>query len=179
MRGVEAVFQLLISVFTMALVVAIAFRVLGQTSSKHCEQVWDQDLSNLAAAISRAAISEPPTVSVVNLTLRCGESREHTFQIKEEEKALCARDCGEYMPSCYVIVHSVTDRTGNTIYSGSACIRSLSPYTYSLISSNGCPSDQNPFFSNPNLSTTIKGKLRLTLYIYRNSDSIAICEGKP
>jgi len=190
-RGVEAPFQLLISVFTMILVVAIAFHVLNTVSSQRCDQMWDQSVSSLANAISRAAMSEPPTTDVVTLQLRCGDAVAHEFYVMEQEKSQCAQICGEYAAQCYVLVHQAFDRKNEVISTNLHCLRGFSPYLYSLLKggTQGCPQGYVPFFNGTIIAanqtaaasaavigTVSPSPVSLPVYIFRDEDGIRVCK---
>jgi len=183
-KGVEAPFQLLVSVFAMILVVAIAFRVLNIVSNERCDQRWEQSLSALSSAISSAAMAEPPTTEVVNLQLKCGDDFKHEIFVDQAEKSRCARLCGEYVSTCYILVHNVYNRHNELIAQQFSCIRHLSPYLYALLKSGkgNCGSDYTDFFNGSggtaDLNAWLDPKPVLTVYVFRNSDSIPVCIGK-
>lgn len=178
MKGVEAPFQLLISVFTMILVVAIAFHVLNSVSKERCVQQWDQGIADLATTIVRVAMSEPPTTASTELRFKCGDSAKHKIEIMAESGARCSKICGEIADSCYVLLHTVYNNRGDVIYSKPTCLRNMSPYLYYLVQSGvgSCPSGYTSFFSS---GATIAAEQRsvgaVTVYVFRDSGKVEIC----
>lgn len=193
MRGVEAPFQLLVSVFTMVLVVAIAFHVLNTVSTQRCNQMWDQSVTALANAISRTAMSEPPTTDVVTLRLRCGDAVGHMFYVISEEKSRCAKVCGEYTPQCYILVHQAYNRKNEIISTNMSCIKNFSPYLYGLLvagkDSCGYYGGYGSFFNgdSPPTSEEWRGSgadlngfvtpspVSMPVYVFRDKDKIVVC----
>lgn len=176
MRGVEAPFQLLISVFTMVLVVAIAFHVLGTVSRERCAQQWDDGFSNLAVSIVRIGGSEYPSRDSLELGLKCGDSADHVIEIREETGALCSRICGELSDTCYILIHVVRDVRGRVIHSQPTCIKDLSPLGYSYLKRGvgSCPQGFQPLFSE-DLNATLRSTGLLSLYLFRGENDIQIC----
>lgn len=177
MRGVEAPFQLLVSVFTMVLVVAIAFHVLSTVSKERCAQQWDHSFSSLASTIVRVSMSDYPTVASTELHLKCGGSARHFVELREESGPLCSRVCGEFSDVCYVLVHTVKDVKGEVIYSRPICVRNLSPYLYYLVrqGAGSCPPGYSPLFSY-DLNAELRSTGILQVYVFRERDSVQVCK---
>jgi len=178
MRGVEAPFQLLVSVFTMILVVAIAFHVLRSVSTEHCEEQWRQSTADLAQAIVRAAMSEPPTTSSARLVLHCGSSGKHVFTFQELTGARCTHICQEVSDKCYVIYHQIYDVRGEPLYQAYTCLRNMSPYSYYLLRNgiNSCPTGYSPLITDPtDMSFEFDGGVSKTVFVFRTVDGVALC----
>jgi len=179
-RGVEAPFQLLISVFTMALVVAIAFHVLNTVSKERCAQQWDQGMSSLASTILQVAMSEYPSTASVELRLKCGDSAKHLIGIQERSGHICSRICGEVSDTCYVLLHTVKNTRDTVIYSKPQCIKNMSPYLYYIVRQGvgKCPSGFEPLFPS-DLNVTLRSVGILPVRIFREQDSVQICKMLP
>ncbi|HID09230.1 TPA: hypothetical protein EYP13_03295 [Candidatus Micrarchaeota archaeon] len=175
MRGGEAPFQLLVSVFTMALVVAIAFHVLGTVSKERCAQQWDQGMAALASTIVRVGRSDYPTRGSVELRLKCGDSASHILEIREEKGPRCSRLCGEVSDTCYVLLHTVLNPRKEVVYSKPVCIRKMSPYLYYLVRQgvSGCPQG-SPLFTK-DLNAELPSVAVLPVYVFRERDRVQIC----
>ena len=111
-RGVEAVFQLLIGVFTMALIATIAYQVLGRAQTSRCEQLWQTDVTSFANALSTAAKSYG-TTTYVTLHGRCGRAEDVNYAlITLDRRSLCIAICGTPTDSCYVARYLATGKLG-------------------------------------------------------------------
>ncbi len=147
MRGVEAPFQLLIAVFTMAMVMSLAYFVLQRVQSEHCEDMWLKDMQGLALKIQSVAGAGAGTKATQRLTLRCGSSGQHVIRLRleTESAALCRAICGSD-PPCVYLQHTVysTKKPNEVLYSRRVCVE-IGPYTYYKIAQGGeCPEDYEP-----------------------------------
>ncbi len=181
MRGVEAPFQLLIAVFTMAMVMSLAYFVLQRVQTEHCEDMWLKDMQGLALKIQSVAGAGAGTKATQRLTLRCGSSGKHVIRLRLETKsnALCRAVCGSD-PPCVYIQHTVysAKKPDEVIYSRRVCVE-ISPYTYYKLGSQDadCPEgytlEGNAMESEDGWSPTGP---RVDLLVWRpTSTDIAIC----
>lgn len=145
MRGVEAPFQLLIAVFTMVMVVTLAYFVLQKVQSQHCEDQWTKDVGMLALKIQSVAGGGPGTKEHTRIHLRCGDAGEHAFWIvaktggEKGDTVVCRHVCS-HDPPCAYILHVVysAKKKGELIYSRPTCLE-ISPYDlYKLMHEGDC-----------------------------------------
>ena len=143
-RGVEAPFQLLVSVITMVLVIAIAYQVLMHGVQQRCSEQWQRSLNGLALALSEVANSGQFTSKAVKLELACGGADSVKIYLQQRQGAYCLRACGEAMDQCYILT-LVAQKTqgGRTVNVGvvNQCIKGFSNAAYWMLSSSkgSCP----------------------------------------
>lgn len=177
-RAVEAPFQLLVSVFTMVMVVSIAFYVLKMVGSENCAKRWTQSTEDLASAIVRVGMSEPPTTSSARLVIHCGNSGKHEYQFVQLSGGDCTRVCGEVSDTCYGIQHQIYDVRGELLRTDRICLRGMSPYMYFLLQSghSDCPAGYDPFITDTvNMVAGVEGGTVLPVFVFRTSNGIALC----
>ncbi len=137
-RGVEAVFQLLIGVFTAILVITIAYRVLGSVQMNRCHEKWQTSTVQLAGALADAARSSGAS-DFVQLTGKCGRAAYATYRLVENKSDnICNRVCHRPVSTCYVVrFDAYTIERGKTtrLDFGFYCA-DISPYTYYQLSNS-------------------------------------------
>jgi|GEM_PF-7127375 len=101
-RGVEAVFQLLIGVFTAILVVTVAYHVLGAVQLNRCHEKWQNSAVQLANALADAARSSGAS-NFIQLTGKCGGASyvEYTLIEHSKDPQICNRICHKPVSTCY------------------------------------------------------------------------------
>ncbi len=138
-RGVEEVFQLLIGVFTMALIATIAYQVLGRVQTSRCEQMWQTDVTSFANAITTVAKSYG-TTAYVTLHGKCGRADEVNYAlITLNDRKLCIAVCGTPTDSCYVVRYLASGKQGSKrveLSRGYSCTE-ITPYVYYLVERGG------------------------------------------
>ncbi|NPA77079.1 MAG: hypothetical protein GXN93_04990 [Candidatus Diapherotrites archaeon] len=131
-RGIEGVFQLLIGVFTAAMIVAVAYRVLGQVQMNRCHENWQDSAVQLANAIGDAARASDAT-NFVQIAGRCGSARYVTYRIVTYSGAkICNAVCHKPVPTCYSVQYTAYSGQGGKfamLDRGHYCL-DISPYTY-------------------------------------------------
>ncbi len=131
MRGVEAPFQLVVSVVAMVMVLALAYMVLQNAQVENCQQKWDVETSKIASAFSTVINGSAPTKFSVKFDFRCGESAEYELRfVRENDERKCLRVCGAVGPKgCAMVELRVTSvRTGGTLGVSVKCVEGASSY---------------------------------------------------
>lgn len=197
-RGVEAPFQLLVSVITMVLVIAIAYQVLMHGVQQRCSEQWQRGLNGLALALSEVANSGQFTSKAVKLELACGGADSVKIYLQERKGAYCLRACGEAMDQCYILtLVAQKNQGGHTVNVGvvNQCVKGFSNAAYWMLSSSksSCPPISTsgitlePFFTGSGGlggSTGVYGKISpvpptVVLYLYRGGpQEIDVCRVK-
>ena len=197
-RGVEAPFQLLVSVITMVLVIAIAYEVLMHGVQQRCSEQWQRSLNSLALALSEVANSGTFTSKAVKMELACGGADEVRIYLQQRKGAYCLRACGEAMDQCYILTLVATKQQGaKTVNVGvvNQCVKGFSNAAFWMLQSsrNSCPQSSTPglslepFFQNSGGlggSEGISGDIKpvpptVVLYIYRGGpQEIDVCRVK-
>ncbi len=145
MRGVEAPFQLLVSVVGMLMVIALAYTVLSHANTQNCSRKWQAQLDNISSALSTVVEGSPPTQMIVRYDFRCGRGSKYYLRLNQYSSSTsCLRICGSSGTNgCYVLELNVIGRTKDgmgTIDVERACVQGAGSYLN--LSNNGCSSDE-------------------------------------
>ncbi len=138
-RGVEAVFQLLIGVFTAILVVTVAYHVLGAVQLNRCHEKWHNSAVQLANALADAARSSGAS-DFIQLTGKCGRASYVEYKLIEHsnDPRICNRICHKPVNTCYDIRYraiAIIKGKETELDRGYYCA-DISPYTYYQMSNS-------------------------------------------
>ncbi len=178
MRGVEAPFQLMVSVFAMMLIMIIAFQVWQQAQEKKCDDMWREQLRDFALALKHVASGAPPTQESVRLSLSCKGGEEHNIVLMESDNPnLCMQVCNVAADRCYLLKDVVTaKRAGKEVIESVIVVcADISPVTYARLGGGTC------YGAYPNqVGRDLKEGLSLrgpmaSFLIKHTEDGIAVC----
>ena len=94
MRGVEAPFQLVVSVIAMLMVLVLAYTVLANATREDCNRKWEIELGKLSSALSTVIHGSAPTKVSDTFDFRCGDATRYTLYLHTEKGLSCLRICG-------------------------------------------------------------------------------------
>ncbi len=129
MRGVEAPFQLVVSVVTILFVLYLSYMVISNAIREDCSKKIDIQLRNIATTVSTAVYSSPPTKLMERFDFRCGGMvGDYYVSVKgSSNETECLRVCGySYSGQCVYLILEV--RRGEEVLNRSyACIEGAVP----------------------------------------------------
>ena len=131
----EAVFQLLIGIFTAVLIVTIAYKVLGAVQLNRCHEKWQNSAVQLANALADAARSSGAT-NFIQISGKCGRASYVEYSLVEHSgrnsRDICNRVCHKPVNTCYVIRYTAiaTIKGRPTELDQGFYCADISPYTY-------------------------------------------------
>ena len=154
MRGVEAPFQLVVSVIAMLMVLLLAYSVLSNAQKEDCGRKWEIELSKFSSALSTVIHGSAPTKVTGSFDFRCGEAEEYTLELKSTDDAqLCLRICGSAEGGGCTFFHLRTlSRKGEVLGEVFSCVEGASDY---VPVTSSCP---NSF---EDISESIKNGIKL------------------
>ncbi len=131
MKGVEAPFQLLVSVVAMVMVLGLAYMVLQNATREDCNNKWEIQLRNIATALSTVIQGSAPTRMNISFDFRCGEATQyHLALVKETNPDICIRVCHQSGASggCGILKLSVKDARGRNVSRVLSCVEGMAGY---------------------------------------------------
>ena len=141
MRGVEAPFQLVVSVIAMLMVLLLAYTVLSNATKEDCNRKWEIELGRLSSALSTVIHGSAPTKVSNTFDFRCGDATRFTLYLHTEKGLPCLRICGsEEEGGCTFFelrAERVKGSESEVIGDVFSCVEGASSYLN--ITTEGCP----------------------------------------
>ena len=117
MKGVEAPFQLMVSVIALLMVLALAYMVLSNAMKEDCGAKWQNELRAFASSLATAVQGSAPTKLAFRYDFRCGSATEYNLYIDQTTNATrCLRICGTSSPGgCTIVRLKATRMAGGKV----------------------------------------------------------------
>ncbi len=142
MKGVEAPFQLVVSVIAMLMVLVLAYTVLANATKEDCNRKWEIELGKFSSALSTAIHGSAPTKVSNTFDFRCGNATRYTLYLRTASSSTCLRVCGSSEGSgCAFFelrAEEVRGSESEVVGDVFSCVEGASKYLD--LTSDGCPS---------------------------------------
>ncbi len=183
MRGVEAPFQLMVSVFAMVLIMIIAYQVLQNAQQKRCGDMWREQLRDVALVIKHVSAAAPPTQESTTFRAACAGGERHTIKLEvKKDPNFCMIICNSAVDQCYILRDAVKRTVGGKeqLVASIAVCADISPVAYYELGKRGsCPAGAEEVGKELKGDGIVLDKFQYTFLIRRTEDGVAVCVTPP